>query len=107
MKKVYLFKTEGSNYKIGTSKHPEKRLKQLQTGNEETLELINSYESKHANLIETTLHRQYSHLKKSGEWFTLSLEDEVNFIDKCKKIEQTFSLLKDNDNIFIEKMLTF
>ncbi len=107
MKKVYLLKTEGSNYKIGTSKHPEKRLRQLQTGNQETLELVGSYESKFASLIETTLHRQFSHLKRSGEWFDLSLEHEVDFIEKCKKIEETFSFLNDNDNIFIKKILTF
>lgn len=107
MKKVYLIKAESSNYKIGTSKHPSKRVKQLQTGNEETLELINSFESKYASLIETTLHRQFSHLKKCGEWFDLSLEDEINFIENCKKLEKNFSLLDNDENFFIKKMLTF
>ena len=44
---------------------------QLQTGNQEKLELINHFESKYATLVETRLHNTYSHLKESGEWFAL------------------------------------
>jgi hypothetical protein len=103
MKKVYLIKTEGSNYKIGTSKHPEKRLEQLQTGNGEQLTLIHSFESKYATLIESTFHRKYSHLNENGEWFALSLEDEVNFIENCEKIDTNFMVLNEDDNLFFKK----
>ena len=103
MKKVYLIKTEGSNYKIGTSKHPEKRLKQLQTGNQEKLELICTFKSEYATLLESTLHRKYSHLRENGEWYALSLEDEVKFIEICKKTEANFMVLKEDDNLFFKK----
>ena len=103
MKKVYLIKSESSNYKIGTSKHPEKRLVQLQTGNQEKLELINSFETNYPTLVETTLHNKFSHLKENGEWFTISLEEEVGFIESCEKIEANFMVLSEDDNLFFKK----
>jgi hypothetical protein len=103
MKKVYLIKAESSIYKIGTSKHPEKRIRQLQTGNQEKLELINTFESKYATLLESTLHQKYAHLKENGEWYGLSLEDEVKFIENCEKTEANFVVLKENNNLFFKK----
>jgi hypothetical protein len=102
MKKVYLIKSEGSTYKIGTSKNPEKRRKQLQTGNQEELELISTFESKFPTLLEKTLHNKYQHLKTNGEWFGLSLEEEVKFIENCKKLEANFQYLKESDNILFK-----
>ena len=76
---------------------------QLQTGNQEKLELINHFESKYATLVETRLHNTYSHLKESGEWFALSLKEEVEFIENCEKIEANFMLLQENDNLFLKR----
>ena len=103
MKKVYLIKSEGSNYKIGTSKHPEKRLRQLQTGNQEKLELVNTFQTNYAALVETTLHNRFSHLRQNGEWFTLSLAEEVGFIEFCEKLETNFMVLSEDDNLFFKK----
>jgi len=102
MKQVYLIQSlEDSYYKIGVSKHPKKRVKQLQTGNSSELKLIESYESEYADKIEKALQRRYSYLKKEGEWFNLSLNNELTFIDECKKIENVFISLKKNGNVFI------
>lgn len=102
MKQIYLIQSlEDSYYKIGISKNPKRRIRQLQTGNSSKLKLIESYPSEHAGLIEKTLQRRYAYLKKEGEWFDLSLLNEISFIDECRKIEESFNVLKKNDNVFI------
>ena len=102
MKYIYLIKSlEDSYYKIGISKHPNKRLSQLQTGNSAELKLIDVYPTELANQIEGTLHRRYSHIHKNGEWFDGTIEIEVSFINECKQIEETFNMLKREGNVFI------
>ena len=102
MKFVYLIQSlEDSTYKIGVSKHPKKRIKELQTGNPSELRLVEAYQSEYANKIEKTLQRRYSYLRKEGEWFDMSISNEVSFINECKKIEETFDILKKNGNVFI------
>ena len=102
MKYIYLIKnSEDDTYKIGVSKSPNKRLKEIQTGNGNELIIIEKYLTEHYSIIETTLHHYYSYAHKKGEWFSLSLSDEVSFIDKCKKIENGIVFLKENNNIFI------
>lgn len=101
-KYVYLIKSEDSSrYKIGISKNPQKRVKQLQTGNSEKLCLVNTYLSEYYDKIERTLHNRFSYLKKEGEWFEFSLEEEVKFIDECTRIESSFKILQKNQNPFI------
>lgn len=99
-RKVYLLRSN-ENYKIGIAKDVNKRIKQLQTGNPYKIELIGSYESMHASKIETTLHNQYSHEREMGEWFTLSLREEINFINECERIENNIKILNDLGNNFI------
>jgi len=102
MKYVYLLQSlEDGYYKIGISKHPKKRVKQLQTGNSSELKLIESYKSEHALKIEKALQNRYSYLRKEGEWFDMSIGHEVSFISECKKIEETFEVLKKSGNVFI------
>ena len=102
MKEVYLIQSlEEGYYKIGISKNPKKRVKQLQTGNSSELKLINSYPSEYANKIEKTLHNLLSYCKKEGEWFDISLPDAMSFDVKCKQIENNIIILKKNGNVFI------
>jgi len=102
MKYVYLIQSlEDSRYKIGVSKHPKKRIEQLQTGNSSKLKLVESYQSEHPHLVERTLQRRYSYLKKEGEWFDMGISHEVSFLEECKKIEETIKSLKANGNVFI------
>jgi len=102
MKYVYLIQSlEDSRYKIGVSKHPKTRIKQLQTGNSSELKLVESYQSEFAYQIEKTLQRRYSYLKKEGEWFDMSVSNEVSFLNECKKIEETIAVLKNSGNVFI------
>ncbi len=55
--------------KIGRSKHPKKRLKQLQTGNSNTLRLIASFEG--LGWREPSLHEDLKkwRIRRNGEWF--------------------------------------
>jgi predicted GIY-YIG superfamily endonuclease len=102
MKYIYLIQSlENGYYKIGVSKHPQKRINELNTGNPSPTKLIDTYETEHANQIERALQRRYSHLHKNGEWFDLSITEEVNFKKKCQKIEETLAFLRKNGNVFI------
>lgn len=92
---------EDGYYKIGVSKHPKKRVKQLQTGNSSELKLIESYQSEFAHMVEKALQRRYAHMKKEGEWFDLSIREDVSFLTDCKQIEENFIILKENGNVFI------
>lgn len=97
MKYIYLLKSyENGYYKIGLSKNPFNRIKQLQTGNPEKIELIASYKSVNYLKVETALHNYFSHSKTINEWFNLSLEDELKFIDLCKKFDKNIEILKES-----------
>jgi len=99
MKFVYLLKSyENGYYKIGTSKNPLKRIKELQIGNPEKIEIINSYLSENYSKIEIALHNYYSYTRKTNEWFDLTLEDELNFIDLCKNIDKNLKFLNENED---------
>ena len=54
--------------KIGRSKHPQKRLKNLQTGNPNTLKIIISLEG--LGWREKELHETLKRWRGSGEWFS-------------------------------------
>jgi predicted GIY-YIG superfamily endonuclease len=102
MKYIYLIQSlEEGYYKIGISKNPTKRLQQLQTGNASSLKLIDIYYTDFADKIERALQRRYAHLHKEGEWFDLSITEEVGFKEECRKIEETIVFLKKNGNVFI------
>lgn len=102
MKSVYLMKMlSESNYKIGVSKNPKTRLKNIQTGNSSDVIIISCYESEYAHKIEKTLQRRYNSLNTRGEWFQLSIENEVNFINECVEIEKNIKFLIENGNGFI------
>ena len=102
MKYIYLIQSiENGYYKIGVSKHPKKRVKQLQTGNSSELKLIETYQSEYAHKVERTLQRRYSYLKKEGEWFDLSIKEDVSFLSDCQRIEESINVLKKSGNVFI------
>jgi hypothetical protein len=97
---VYLIlevnKNGDEHHKIGISKNePEKRLKQLQTGNPNRIDVLKSYESKNYKRVEKWLHSRFDNKKTlaENEWFTLSNDDVLNFIETCKKVDETINLL--------------
>lgn len=69
------FIRDGDNVKIGyTSRKPQERLKQLQTGNPTKLKLIGSMRGTQKK--EAELHRMFKNYHVRGEWFVLSSEIE-------------------------------
>lgn len=97
MKYVYLINIEETNiYKIGfTKQSPEKRVKNLQTGNPYKMVLVDSYKSQIAPGIENVMHSYFKHKKNNpddgmnllGEWFLLDKQDIETFQNTCQTIE--------------------
>lgn len=108
MKYVYLANIEDTNiYKIGFTKQtPEKRVKNLQTGNPNKIVLVNSYKSEIAPSIESVIHNYFKHKKNNpedglrllGEWFLLEKLDVEKFQETCKIIESNLKTI--NQSIF-------
>ncbi len=93
---IYLL-SDGVKYKLGKSKNPERRIKELQTGNSNTIFLLNKYHSpKYFSKIESALHNTYFNIREIGEWFDLSNEQALSFIEICRKIEKNLLFLENN-----------
>lgn len=93
---IYLLSNDNMQYKIGITKNINKRIKQLQTGNAEKINLIKFYKSeKYYKNIEYALHNTFFHKNIQNEWFNLDINDVNSFENTCKKIEE--------DLIFMEK----
>jgi len=91
-------------YKIGYSKNPNKRIKNIQTGNDGLVKIIEIFETKHGKKLEVFLHNLYSHKRKNMEWFDLNIDDINSFKINCSKIENSldiFSKLKSEENFYI------
>lgn len=70
---VYFIQEEGSNYvKIGSSRTPETRLKDIQVHNPRKLELVRMIDG--GDRAETILHAMFRKDRVRGEWFNISKE---------------------------------
>jgi hypothetical protein len=91
------------SHKIGITKNdPNKRVKQLQTGNPNKISLLRSYESKNYLKVERWLHRKHSGSKTEAknEWRTLTDEQVFSFHDDCKEADDNIQFLLDNNSLF-------
>lgn len=84
---VYLIHGGDHNYKIGYSKNPEERCKQLSVGRVSRLELIHSFPADDAREAEQQLHEYYHGSRIIGEWFNLSLMD-IAWIKSLKEYKE-------------------
>ena len=102
---VYLLKSNNGDcnlYKSGITKYKaEKRIKSLQTGNGNDITVVETFESKYYNKIETALHRRHVSKKVRGEWFELTKDDVKNFLSECQQMHDNFELLTNSGNPFI------
>jgi predicted GIY-YIG superfamily endonuclease len=102
---IYIISNDQGYIKVGVSKHPEKRLKQLQTGNEHKLELIFTEEfncsRKHILHIEKLLHKELKKLttKMIGEWFKI----DENKLTSIKNIITYHRIRYEDDINFFER----
>jgi hypothetical protein len=77
---VYLIQNEHNHLiKIGVSKNPYRRIRQLQTGNDSILRLLGIIKVEDAFSVERLLHTRYAKDRVSGEWFSVS-ESEIRIL---------------------------
>lgn len=78
---LYVIKSKSSSteVKIGFSDDPEARLKQLQTGHPEPLEVIyrEGVDSSKVRYLERIIHQVNKSRRLKGEWFLLSPQDAI------------------------------
>lgn len=86
MKKLYIIGSDDGPFKIGISQTPEKRLKQLQTGNSNILKIQYQEEISFDNPFEfeKILHFNLKFKKLKGEWFNETLNNILLEIDYAK-----------------------
>lgn len=84
---VYLLKC-GDHFKIGFSKTPRKRLRQLRTGSPLPITVEHQLKTPHFRAVEQQLHIHFRNKRGNGEWFTLS-EDDVSYIKSLDQYGDT------------------
>lgn len=72
--------------KIGSSKNPDSRVNELQTGNPHKLQLIKKIQCNEYKKLETLLHHTHRHSQILGEWFEFSKEELNNAIINAEKL---------------------
>lgn len=70
---------EAGPVKIGYSENPDRRVRQLQTGQSNKLVLYYSQgvSKVEARKIEKQIHATNGYLRSRGEWFNMSIEDAI------------------------------
>jgi hypothetical protein len=90
-------------YKIGmTKRDPQKRVKELSTGNSNVVTLLHDFKSIYYKNIEKMLHVKFKGQKTeaNNEWFVLEDEQVLKFKSTCEEIEKTVILLKENNPFY-------
>ena len=79
--KIYAIGTD-TKQKIGFSKTPESRLKQLQTGNPEDLHLHYTIDVNEdcVNVLEKYLHKDIGYKRIKGEWFSMTKKEVIDYL---------------------------
>ena len=96
---VYLLKVSSDGiYKIGVAKDVNRRVKQLQTGNPEEIQILKTFHSQYPYKIESYLHRKYKRNNVLGECFYLSNKDINEFDETCKMCETNFEIMETWNN---------
>lgn len=99
MGKIYLIGEVGNEgrYKIGMTRGcSDKRKKALQTGNAEELYVRYEYETPTPVKLEAMLHRLYKPKQLLNEWFELTEDDAMCFMETCQKYQNTINALSEN-----------
>ena len=68
--------------KLGISENPERRLKELQIGNDCELELLAYREAANRFKDEKAIHNRHQHLRVRGEWFDVPVAYAVDIADE-------------------------
>ena len=95
---VYLIEDVNNNtFKIGVTKQKiETRLKKLQTGNSTELHIVSTYKCDYPFRLETMLHKRFINKQILNEWFELSTDEVINFINICKEMDNVIHIMLEN-----------
>lgn len=79
---AYLYVLQCQNFvKIGVSKTPNRRIKQLQTGNPYKIYLLLNLKVEDAYQAENFFHKKFKNQNSMGEWFEVNSEIKQWVID--------------------------
>lgn len=94
---VYLL-CDGEKFKIGMTKQKDiqNRIVELQTGNPNEIFISSYYKTDYPYRIEQMMHLRYNESRVKNEWFDLNAKQVINFINECKKCEETLESIKEN-----------
>jgi len=97
---IYIIGSDKPPYKVGISKNPQRRLRDLQTGHPYPLAIHSIVETPTSNnkLLESIIHRNLKHLRTSGEWFDIPLE--------VLKLEVEFVMIRYSEDSTIRTRIT-
>jgi hypothetical protein len=89
-------------HKIGiTTSTVEKRIRQLQTGNPNTISILRQYKTQNYLKVEKMLHRRFKDLtEEENEWRRLSDEDVFNFLSICEEMDENINFLLKHNNFY-------
>lgn len=97
---VYFINEADTNkYKIGVTKARTigRRQLELQTGNSNELILCRKFQTDTPYKLENMLHNHYNKFKVKGEWFELTDEQAIEFVNICEQKQNVINyLLKEN-----------
>ena len=95
---IYILKA-GERYKIGiTTGKVETRIKALQTGCPDPIEVVHTYNTNNRYIIEQELHKQYKHKNTNGEWFELTIEEIEEIVRGIPKRDKE---IKEDEEIYL------
>lgn len=94
---VYLL-CDGENFKIGMTKQKNinKRILELQTGNPNEIWCVKYYKTQWPYKVEQMLHFRHKKSNIKNEWFNMTTEEVINFINECKDCENLIKSLESN-----------
>lgn len=80
---IYIIGADAPPYKVGISKHPERRVKQFQTGYPFTLRLHYKQATNVDKVVhlEKLIHRNITNYQTKGEWFNMPLDKLIGQIE--------------------------
>lgn len=97
-KSVYVM-TCGEMCKIGVSKNPKRRLKEIQIGNPNAEIIYKSTPVFNAYEIECSLHKMYKENCIGREWFLIkNIQNVIDLIKEKIKVDGIFEIQKKNDS---------
>lgn len=83
---IYIIGSTIKPYKIGITKNPNQRLKSLQTGHPNKLNILYKDEvpDDKVRYLEKVIHSTINYSRTKGEWFNIELEEAINEIKYAK-----------------------